>query len=126
METFRYVTSQIRQYISDVEIINFIKSNRNLADVYAVLEDATGKAVIPLVSLENEVKHTFNLQVIVKHEQRLTYGFYEYFLVKDFVNKKTNLYMLFELLCISTGAELDDLVNNVHWQLTELGVTINQ
>lgn len=126
METFRYVTSQIRQYIGDDEIVEFIRSNANLGEVLSILQEAKSTVVIPLVSLENAVKHTFNLQVIVKHEKRCQYGLYEYFVVKNFVNKKTNLFMLFEVVCIITGADLDDLIDHVHSQLTELGVNINQ
>jgi len=126
MESFRYLTSQIRQYFGDREIVEFMRSNPNLNEVVTLLEEAKSTVVIPLVSLENEVQHTFNLQVIVKHDKQTNNGFYEYFLVEDFVNKKTNLYALLFLVCIGSGADLDHVIDHIHTQLTELCVTINQ
>ena len=90
------------------------------------IKDKQTNSLVILVSLNNDITHHYDLNVIVKYKEKSRYGYYEYFLVEDFVNTKTNLYKLVESLSISPGIELLEFLDVIHTQLTELGVRINQ
>jgi hypothetical protein len=126
MQTFHLVAENIKQYLIEEEIIKFISKDHRLDEVYNHIKDQNTSCVVPLVSLEDNIKHSYDLNIIVWHDQRSTYGQLEYFWVFDFVNTKTNLYKLIESLSISPGIELLPFLENIHSQLTELGVQINQ
>ena len=126
MRTYRLVAENIKQYVIEDEIVKYISNDPQLKTYYEDIRDKQTNSVVILVSLNNEITHHYDLNVIVKYNEKSRYGYYEYFLVEDFVNTKTNLYKLVESLSISPGIELTEFLDSIHTQLTELGVGINQ
>ena len=126
MKTYRLIDKSVRNYVIDEEIIEFLKSNPKLNEIYIKIQNATtSNCVVILVSLKDSIKLTYDLNVIVRLAKKTTSGQYEYFLVENFINGKIDLYKLFETLASLTQIGLNEIIDTIFKQLSELGAVLD-
>jgi hypothetical protein len=113
-------SENIKQYLDDQEIIDFISNQEILKETYEEIKDSPMACVVPLVFVIDPNSFELDLNIIVKHENSSAFGQYEYYLIPNFINKQTNLLSLLNSLTISTNANQDDIINSISDQIKEI------
>lgn len=60
------------------------------------------------------------MNVIVKYENTSEIGQWTYYLVPDFINKKTNLFVLLKTLEGATNCNIEELIESIKSQAKEI------
>jgi hypothetical protein len=120
MKAHRMFSDNVQQYLDDIEILDFVVQQEGLKEIYNEIKDKTLACVVPLVFVSDPVNFIVDLNIIVKHETPSEFGQYEYYLIPNFINKKTNLISLINSLTISTNADYKTILNSIGEQIKEL------
>ena len=120
MKNYTDFSDNIKQYLDDKEILDFLTNQEPLKEVYEEIKDSPLACVVPLVFVIDPNTFELDLNIVVKHEKSDQFGQYEYYLIPDFINKQTNLFSLFNTLTISTQADQDDILNSIGYQIKEI------
>ena len=120
MKNFTDFSDNIKQYLDDKEILEFLTKQEPLKEVYEEIKDSPLACVVPLVFVVDPNSFELDLNIVLKHEKADQFGQYEYYLIPDFINKQTNLFSLFSTLTISTNANQDDILNSIGDQIKEI------
>lgn len=120
MKNYTDFSDNIKQYLDDKEILDFLTNQEPLKEVYEEIKDSPLACVVPLVFAIDPNSFELDLNIVVKHEKSDQFGQYEYYFIPDFINKQTNLFSLFNTLTISTQANQDDILNSIGDQIKEI------
>jgi hypothetical protein len=114
------LSDNILQYLNDQEIISFISQKESLKAIYEDIRIQNVACVVPLIFVVDPITFEVDLNIIVKHEKSSKFGQYEYYLIPDFINKKTNLFPLLSLLQTSTKANQDEILDKISERIKEI------
>ena len=120
MTNFTEFSENIRQYLDDKEIEDFINGNKLLKEIYDEISLSPMACVVPIVFVIDPNNFQLDLNIIVKHEKKDQFGKLEYYIIPDFINKQTNISSLLSSFVISTQSNQDDIINIISEQIKEI------
>lgn len=121
LKTFVMLDNNVFNYNNDDEITNYLSTHEELEYIYNEIQKVSDLAVVvPIVSIENEKTFELNLNVIVKYENPSELGQWTYYLVPNFINNKTNLFVLLKTLEGATNCNIEELIESIKSQAREI------
>lgn len=125
LTTFVMLDNNVFNYNNDEEITNYLSTHDKLDYIYNEIQKVNNLAVVvPIVTVENEKTFELNLNVIVKYENPSEIGQWTYYLVPNFINNKTNLFVLLKTLEGATNCNLEELVESIKSQVKEIRIEL--
>jgi hypothetical protein len=118
LKTQRTFSDNVIHFFVDNEVTSFLSNQGALKRIYDEMEKASGKAAVyPLVVPNGDKDFSFDLMMIIKHEQSTEQGQWEIYVADNFLTQKTNLAKLFSYIEIATNTEAKFLIHVIQQEL---------